>query len=124
MAALERLHKSETIGDDNKTRTYYYNSNTELELMEKIDALLKLRLANVEIDLIGLYIWVTGDTRPVKDQIKSVGDMGWNSKRGCWFYKAKCLANYKPRYSGKSLNDLANKYGSRRYNAPTQEKLS
>ena len=123
-ASLKAMHESTTIDETGKERRYYYNESTESELMEKINELLALRLENIDIRLIGLYIWVTGETKPVKDRIKSVAGMGYNSKRPAWFYKAKCLAKYKPRYSGKSLDDLAEKYGSSRYASKGYDKLS
>lgn len=114
-AALKAMHETSTIDESGNERRYYYNESTEQELMDKVNQLLALNLPDVDIVIIGLYIWVTGNTRPVKDQIKSVGGMYWNSKRGTWFYKAQCLAKYRPRYSGKSLDELAEKYGSSRY---------
>lgn len=114
-AALKGMHETTTIDESGNTHRYYYNESTEQELIDKVNQLLALNLPDIDVTIIGLYIWVTGNTKPVKDQIKSVGSMGYNSKRSCWFYKAKCLSKYRPRYSGKSLDELADKYGSSRY---------
>ena len=50
-----------------------------------------LAIPKIEIEIIGSFIWIGGDTRPVKDQIKAV-NVGeamnaprWHSKKKRWY---------------------------------------
>ena len=107
-ARLASFDGAESNGADGKTHRYSYKRDVEQGLMDKISELLALRLGpTVEINLIGTWIWILGDTKPVKDKIKSVG-CKWHSKRGCWYWQND---GYKRRYSHKSLGALASQYG-------------
>lgn len=105
--ALNRCDGQSNIGSDGKEHTYFYNEATEQAVMDKISGLLALRLPNIEILLVGTWVWVRGDTRPVKEQLKSV-KMGWHSKRKMWFWHTP---SYKRRYSGQSFSSICNHYG-------------
>ena len=105
--ALKNCNGQTTKDDQGETHTYKYNQEFEQALMDKIIQLLSLNMPDVEIDLIGTWIWVTGDTKPVKDKIKQAGCM-WHSKRGCWYFK---IGKYYKGNSSASLDELAKKYG-------------
>ena len=105
--ALKRCNGQTTKDDQGKEHTYKYNQEIERSLMDKIIQLLSLNMDNVEIDLIGSWIWITGDTKPVKDKLKEAG-CTWHSKRGCWYFK---IGKYYGRSSPASLEELAVKYG-------------
>ena len=115
--ALKAKHLSETFDETGEKRTYYYNECTEREIIDVVSQLVALNIPTINIEIIGLYVWVTGDTKPVKDRIKTVminndsHTMRFHSVRNCWFFKPEKLKSYRPRYSGKSLDELADKYG-------------
>jgi len=94
-------------GDDEKEHTYTYSSEIEEELMNKITELVSLQMSNVEIHLIGLWLWIMGETKIYKDQLKVLGCF-WHSKRECWYFKSQQI---KSRSSKGSLEDIAKKYG-------------
>ena len=106
-AALKSCNGQTSKDDQGQEYTYKYNQEIEKALMDKIIELLSLNMENVEIDLIGTWIWITGDTKPVKDKIKQAG-CTWHSKRGCWYFK---IGKYYGRSSPDSLEELAKKYG-------------
>jgi hypothetical protein len=66
---LASLDGSTSLGSDGKDHTYHYNRDVEQELMDKIAELLGLRLPNCEIELVGTWIWVSGETKPVRDKL-------------------------------------------------------
>jgi len=85
------------------------------EYREVIEQLMKI--PNIEIEICGSWIWLHGDTKPVKEQIKAV-ETGesikrtWVKKKLKWAFRP---ANYKKR-SGKdfSFEEIQAKYGSAR----------
>jgi len=109
-SALKHCDGQTNKGSDGKQHTYHYNEAAETELAEKIDELLKLKLAGIEIALIGLWIWITGDTKPHRQALKDAG-CRWHSKRACWYWQN---TGYVGR-SKASLQELADKYGYKAY---------
>ena len=119
--ALKNCHGQKTVGDDQKEYTYNYNPEVEGKLKEAINALLSLDMQGVEIWLIGTWIWVEGETKPYKEQLKSLG-CRWHSKRGCW-YIAGQSSGYRKGRNDKGLNDLARDYGASKFTRSQSKKL-
>ena len=113
--ALQRAN-GHTHRDGEKEYTYRYEYECEQAIIDKISELLKLQMADVEIWLIGLWVWIVGDTRPYKEDLKTL-KCRWHSKRKCWYWKP-----YEDRsfYSNQSLGNLATRYGAKRFESETQ----
>ncbi len=58
-----------------------YDSEQYREVLEKINP-----LVGIEIEVIGQWIWVTGDTYGVKDDLKAAG-LYYASKRKAWCFR-------------------------------------
>lgn len=43
-----------------------------------------LKLDGIEIEIIGCFVWITGDTKPHKERLKALG-FRWHSKKRCWY---------------------------------------
>jgi hypothetical protein len=97
-------------GQEAEGRTYRYTAKTEQAIMDQIAELLKI--PNLDISLIGLWVWVTGDTKPVKEDLKALG-CRWHSGRKCWFWKPAGLG--RSRANPGSLDEIAAKYGCERF---------
>lgn len=69
-----------------------------------------INLPGVVIELVGQWIWVTGNTYPVKDQLKEAG-LFFASKKAAWYYRSE---EYKGRGTDKNLDEIKAKYGSER----------
>ena len=109
-SALRACNGSTSTGSDGKEHTYKYNEESEIDLMDKINTFLALNMENVNIMLIGVWIWIDGDTKPHKDKLKELG-CKWHGRRKCWYFH-----NQKKRfgkYSKGSLDELAAKYGQK-----------
>jgi len=65
-------------------------------------------LPGIVIELVGNWIWVTGETKPVKQQLKDAG-LFFASKKVAWYYRAE---EFKTTGSKKSLDEIKAKYGS------------
>lgn len=109
-AALRGAHGTTFVGTDDKVRTYTYNAKREVELAEMIQAAVAIGMVGVTIEVIGSWLWVHGDTKPYKSELKAAG-FRWHSKRVSWYYRP---AGYSTQYNARmSLGELAYVYGSR-----------
>jgi hypothetical protein len=66
---------------------------------------------SVGVEVIGSWVWVSGDTKQIKDELKLVGFL-WSNKKLSWYNK--CDGDNKIRRSGfyKNLDDLREAKGS------------
>jgi curved DNA-binding protein CbpA len=106
--ALKACDGQESVGSDKKTHTYRYDQEVEAEIMEIIQKLIAIVAdSKVEIILIGRWIWITGETKPLKEDFKELG-CKWHRDRSCWFWRSASDRGYG---KGGDLDDLASKYG-------------
>jgi hypothetical protein len=68
-----------------------------------------IHLDHIIIELVGYWLWVTGNTYPVRETLKKAGFMFAHKKLAWYFRTAEYKVN---RGSGKSLEEIRNKYGS------------
>ncbi len=68
-----------------------------------------IHLPGIVIELVGLWIWVTGKTKPVHKEL-SAAKLFYASKKKAWYYRSDHLKA--KRGSKKSLDEIRNKYGS------------
>lgn len=74
---LKNTHKTK----DGET---YTKESTE-EVNEFKDLLNKLiRMQGIHIEIIGSFIWISGDTKPFKDELKALG-FRWSSNKSMWY---------------------------------------
>ena len=108
-ACLKRLDGQVSMDETNREHTYRYKQAVEQAVMDKIAELIAAGVAKTcEVLLIGTWVWVTGETKPVKDVLKRLG-CKWHSKRLCWYWEND---GYTHRFNrNTSLNGLAAKYG-------------
>jgi len=120
--ALRILDGQETIDTQGYSHTYYYNYERESHIMDLIKSLLHLRMEDVEIHLMGIFVWVMGDTKPYKEEIKSLGrqyggsetmSVHWHSKKFCWYFKPYSYRSFNR--NNRSLDDIALAYGSKTF---------
>ena len=89
-----------------ENKIYFSNSyKIDIEL-EKIISLI-LHFENIKIELIGSWIWVSGDTKEIKEKLKEIG-FKWASKKKMWYYGEMKAKNPNP----KSMEEIKSKYGS------------
>lgn len=108
--ALKNLNGYKSTDNDGKEHVYKYNMTVEQALIDMVDQLFTLqRATGVEMDIyiIGTWLWIKGLTKPIKDKLMTLG-CRWHSKRKCWYFHT---GKWSGRRSSMSLNGLANKYG-------------
>lgn len=110
MAEYERMYaKYENIYRSKDGGTYRDEEKphqTASEYSELINELIKLH--GIEIEIIGTFIWITGDTKPHKETLKELG-FKWSKKKAAWY---KSPAGYK-RMGKKfyALDEIRGMYG-------------
>ena len=109
-ATLSQMDGYTSIGSDDKEHTYKYNRDIEQAVMDKVIELLKLHQCHWQIEVVGLWVWVSGTTKDDKNLLNKNGaKMRWHSKRNKWYWKPY---KNKTRYSNKSFDQLRSYYGS------------
>lgn len=85
----------------------YFSNDFKIDLdLEKIISKI-LHFENITIELVGSWIWLSGDTKEIKDKLKELG-FKWASKKKMWYY-----GEMKGKSHGeKSLDEIKDKYGS------------
>ena len=84
----------------------FFSNDTKIDLeLEKIISLI-LHFDNINIEIVGSWIWVTGETKEIKEKLKEL-NFKWASKKKMWYYGEMKTKNHKP----KSMNEIKNKYG-------------
>jgi curved DNA-binding protein CbpA len=68
-----------------------------------------MSMDNIIIEIIGCFVWVTGDTRPNKDRLKAL-NFKWHMKKSAWYlapddYKKRSRKNYE-------LDEIREMYGT------------
>jgi hypothetical protein len=77
-----------------------------------------INLPGILIEVVGHWIWVTGNTKPVKEELK-VAHFFFASKKVAWYFRAD---EYKSGRSKMSLDEIRRKYGSEIVNPKARER--
>ncbi len=77
-----------------------------------------IRLEGISIEVCGVWVWVSGDTKPVKDQLKQA-HYQWSPKKAMWYFAGKPAS---PWAKGDwTIDDIRNEYGSTRIKQPDRK---
>ena len=88
----------------------YFSNESKIDLeLEKIISQI-LHFENIVIELVGSWIWVSGDTKDIKEKLKELS-FKWASKKKMWYF-----GEMKGKSHGeKSLDEIKDKYGSKTF---------
>ena len=112
---LKHIHKN-AEGKTYKTSTC---TETPDEFRDIIDKL--IRFEGVKIEIIGSWIWVTGNTFTYKEEFKKMS-FRWSKSKIAWFYHKDEYRKTTPRTY--SLDEIRDLYGSETINAEPKLKIS
>ena len=78
---LKDIHK-------NKDGDVYTARQASSETAEQFKALIDelMKMDDITIEIIGCFVWVTGDTKPYREQLKEL-KFHWHSKKIAWYLK-------------------------------------
>jgi len=111
-AAYEVLKNTQTLTvDENATLAEYPEIlNKVLNEINTLDSLV--------IEVCGLWVWVTGNTKIHKDTLKEQG-FKWAKNKASWFYRPE-TAKSRNRYKPWDMEQIRDAYGSIKTNVKTQ----
>lgn len=118
----ERRRQAAAHAEGKQTNADYIDLDEVAEILRaKIEEILNLNMVDVEIEIIGLWIWLTGNTKPYKDQLGKDGlKLHWRHQKQAWTFEGVPSRNRTPW----ELDDIRSKYGSQRItrnNGQTEE---
>ena len=97
----------------------YFSNETKFDLeLEKIISQI-LHYEDIIIEVVGSWIWLDGDTKPIKDILKDLG-FKWASKKKKWYYGEMKGRNLKP----KSMDEIKAKYGCETLKSESKKRLA
>jgi len=68
-----------------------------------------MRMDNIIIEVIGCFVWVSGETKPHKEKLKELR-FKWHSKKVCWYLAPE---DYRPRSrKDYSMDEIRDMYGT------------
>lgn len=96
-----------------------FSKDSEFDLeIEKIISQI-LHYENIIIEVVGSWIWLSGDTKNIKDTLKELG-FKWASKKKQWYFGE--MKGRNPHQ--KSMDDIKAKYGCQEVKSKPREKIA
>lgn len=97
----------------------YFSNDFKIDIeLEKIISLI-LHFENITIELVGSWVWVSGNTKEIKDKLKELG-FKWASKKRMWYFGEMKSKNPTP----KSMEEIKSKYGSETLKTNDKKKIA
>ena len=115
--AMERILKGEVSAGTRSEGSARYQSELNEKLRAKLEELLSV--PGIEVEICGLWFWLTGDTKPVKEQLKTLG-CRWAPKKKQWFYPGIPSRNRKE----KDMSDIREAHGSHKVERDPKRRLA
>ena len=115
-AEYDKVFKAMQAGDTQEAKSSRYANEMPEEYRRIIEIL--IALDGIELELCGNWIWISGNTKQHKDELKASGCY-WAAKKLMWYWRP---AEYK--CFGKHTKDMAtirNQYGSVKIDASGKE---
>lgn len=107
------------VYDDIVEHKIYFSNESKFDLeLEKIISKI-LHFENITIEVVGSWIWLSGETKPIKDKLKDL-NFKWASKKKMWYYGEMKGRSHKE----KSLDEIKSKYGCETLRTKGKKKLS
>lgn len=105
---LKDKHESDTE-DGNKTEfnKMKYDFTEDQKLREVLQQI--IRFSGINIEIVGCWIWVDGNTYEYKNALKELG-FKWASQKKKWYFHTETFR--KKSHKNLSMDDIRNYYGS------------
>ena len=115
MAAINNEYQTrfEVLKKQHNASADEHHQTTEApeEFINIINALCKI--PGLIVELCGCWLWISGDTRPHKEELKAAG-CRWSSSKKMWYWRHQEDGAYWSR-GKKSMGEIRMKYGSQTF---------
>jgi len=97
----------------------YFSNESKFDIeLEKIISKI-LHFENITIEVVGSWIWLSGETKAIKESLKDLG-FKWASKKMQWYYgEMKGKSHHE-----KSMDEIKSKYGCETLKSEGKRKIS
>ena len=111
---LKNTHKNKN--DETYTKE---TDETPEQFKDILNRLFVLKMDGVEIEIVGTFIWLTGNTKPYKDDVKALV-FRYSPKKYAWY---KAPKDYKKRsHKNYDMDTIRGMYGSQKIKEEKAEK--
>jgi len=117
-AYTEARTRQEGAHADGKKSAGDYHDLNEVEATLRIKIEFALNLEGVEVELMGLWVWLTGNTKAHKEAIKENGGWKWSQNKTAWYYPGVPTFNRKKT----TLDEIRSAYGSQTFSKEEKQK--
>ena len=109
--ALKNKHEHSTEQTSNNDKKSYDNMKYDFSEDEKLREVLQsiITLQNINIEIVGCWIWVDGNTYEHKDTLKALG-FKWAREKKKWYFHTESFR--KKSHKTLSMDDIRSYYGS------------
>lgn len=115
----EEFKMLNSIYNDILENKIYFSNESKFDIeLEKIISQI-LHYENITIEVVGSWIWLSGDTKVIKDKLKEL-NFKWASKKKMWYYGEMKGKNPNP----KSLDEIKTKYGCETVKSKGKRKIA
>ena len=87
-------------------KDYDFSTSQFKDIIEQL-----IKFDNIVIDIVGCFIWVSGNTYPVKEELKALGFRYSKNKKSWYIAPAEYMQNRKSYKRQYSMEEIKNKYG-------------
>lgn len=108
---LKNQHESNYSSDSDTANTNYNNMKYDFAEDEKLREMLNriIHFEGIDIELVGAWIWLSGNTYACKKELKELG-FKWASQKKMWYWHSEAFQ--KKSKKSLSMDDIRNYYGS------------
>ena len=108
IAKENELKKSKSKKEEDFIKNQYKNSSNFRNIIDKL-----IQLVNINIEICGTWIYINGNTYPIKDYLKEEFGAFWSKSKKCWIISPEGKNFRKTKgYKGKNMSSIRNVYGS------------
>ena len=118
---LKDKHESKHTSTDG-AKADFNNYKYDFEADEKLREVLQkiISFANINIEIVGCWLWVDGNTYEYKDTLKALG-FKWAREKKKWYFHTEAFR--KRSHKKLSMEDIRNYYGSTEVQTEETKKL-
>lgn len=115
LAALEQGEVVPAVVQELPAATLYLpeKSETSTNLADALKALIEKAqtIPGVELELCGSWLWATGNTKPVKGDLKALG-FRWSHNKAAWYWRDPSKPYFRRGGRKYSMDEIRDKYDS------------